>query len=110
MNLSVLNVVGHGRSAKRGLDAANSYHLEQLKMLLKGDQITFIDGETEREGVVVRIDRFNRLLDIEVGQQILRIPVHQLKKAEGMLHVLLWFFRLNQNDKTVRWWALFNWA
>ena len=70
MNLSVLYVVGHGHGAKRGLDAVNSYHLEQLKMLLKGDQITFIDGETEREGVVVRIDRFNQLLDIEVGQQI----------------------------------------
>ena len=59
-----------------------------MKLLAKGDVVKFVDGDVEREGQVLLVDRFHKTIDVEIDDQhkCVKVPAHHLKpESEGKL-------------------------
>ena len=63
-----------------------------MKWLAKGDIVKFVDGNVEREGQVVLVDRFHKTIDIEIEadeqHKCVKVPAHHLK-PEGKLNTFI---------------------
>ena len=59
-----------------------------MRLLAKDDVVQFQDGDVEREGHVVVVDRFRRSLDVKVDGQRITVPVQHLK-PKGRLHTCI---------------------